>query len=250
MGKTIKTFSEDSESYNLSRPVYPEALYEFLTELCKTRNRAWDSACGNGQVSQHLINYFNEIQATDISENQIKHAFKHEKINYTIQKSESTNFPDSYFDLICVAEAIHWFDIPAYYSEVRRTLNNDGIFACWGYNNLRTESSINAIVKDTIMKEIIPYASSKTKMLREKYETINFPFEKIETPQLEMDIYWDMKQFIDYIRTWSAFKLYAAENSDEIIYSLEEKLSLIWKSNEKKKVKMDFFIQVGRNDKN
>ena len=85
---------------------------------------AWDCACGNGQVARHLVKFFQSVEASDMSENQIEHAYRHERINYSVQKSESTVFPDSCFDLICVAEAIHWFDIPKFYDEVRRTRNN------------------------------------------------------------------------------------------------------------------------------
>ena len=42
---------------------------------------------------------------------------------------------DSCVDLISVAEAVHWFDLPAFYGVARRVLRRPGgVIAVWGYN--------------------------------------------------------------------------------------------------------------------
>ncbi|GIM30554.1 hypothetical protein CPJCM30710_32200 [Clostridium polyendosporum] len=56
-----------------------------------------------------MIRYFNKVYATDISENQILNAMEHEGVEYSIHSSESTEFKNNSFDLICVAQALHWF---------------------------------------------------------------------------------------------------------------------------------------------
>lgn len=249
MNNAEHTFDKDSRSYNLHRPTYPEEVYSFLSGLCIDKELTWDCACGNGQVARGLIKHFKKIEATDMSENQIEHAYKDKKITYSLQKSESTNFPDSCFDLICVAEAIHWFDIPAFFKEVTRTLKKGGIFAMWGYCNLKVGPDVNRILADTMIKPLVPYFSPKTKLLREKYETIEFPYGKIETPEFKMLVNWNLDQYIDYIRTWSAFKLYSENNPGEILLDqLAEKLSGIWKPEKTRAIDMDFFLHVGRNN--
>jgi SAM-dependent methyltransferase len=40
---------------------------------------------------------------------------------------------DSSLTLIISAQAAHWFDLPHFYSEVKRTLKTDGVFALIGY---------------------------------------------------------------------------------------------------------------------
>jgi len=246
---TVTTFSEESDNYHLHRPTYPDEVYRYLSSICSRKEKAWDCACGNGQVARHLVEFFREVEASDMSENQIEHAFRHERIRYTVQKSESTDFPDSCFDLICVAEAIHWFSIPEFYEEVKRTLKPGGVLACWGYNSIRSEKDINEIVKEVLLRAIKPYSSSRNKMIRDRYENIGFPFEKIKVPEFRMIMNWTMDQFLNYIRTWSNYKLYSQENSHDLTGELEKRLSKIWKPGEEKKFDMGFFLVAGKRDR-
>lgn len=65
-----------------------------------------------------MVNLFDAVDATDLSENQLKNAVSHPKIHYSHQIAEQTNFPDQYFDCITVGQAIHWFDFEKFYLEV------------------------------------------------------------------------------------------------------------------------------------
>lgn len=161
MDQNVAAFNKRSLEYEFARPVYPKEVFDFLSNRCPNKKRAWDCACGTGQVSKSLINYFSKISATDINENQIKSTTKHKTIEFSVQKSESTNFPSEYFDLICVAQALHWFDINDYFQEVNRLLKQDGIFACLGYGFFKIEDEIDIIIKKTILKPLNSYWSKK-----------------------------------------------------------------------------------------
>ena len=41
--------------------------------------------------------------------------------------------PDSSLALIISAQAVHWFDLSTFYSEVKRTLKLNGVLALFGY---------------------------------------------------------------------------------------------------------------------
>jgi len=99
-------FSDKSEIYLNARPRYPSVLYDFLAELCANRERAWDTACGNGQAAIDLTEYFVEVKATDISEQQISNALIHPKVEYSVQPSESTTFEDSRITLPFLAAEV------------------------------------------------------------------------------------------------------------------------------------------------
>src|SRR5437879_2833438 len=103
-------FSKRSHLYARFRPTYPRQLFEFLISLVPERQAAWDCGTGNGQVAAVLAGYFDKVYATDISENQIKHAVEKPNVVYKIEAAEQTSFPDELFDLITVAQAVHWFD--------------------------------------------------------------------------------------------------------------------------------------------
>src|SRR4030095_11116914 len=129
-------FATQSDQYVKFRPTYPDELYQFLLPLVKTKDAAWDCGTGNGQVAQELSKHFKKVYATDISEKQIKNAIQRENIFYKVESAERTSFPDKSFDLITVAQAIHWFDFGAFYKEVERTIKPNGVLAVIGYGLL------------------------------------------------------------------------------------------------------------------
>ncbi|MCP4458768.1 MAG: class I SAM-dependent methyltransferase [Cytophagales bacterium] len=64
-------FSTSSDKYLKYRPQYPHRLIELIVSNCENQDRAWDVGTGNGQMASLITNYFREVHATDISENQL-----------------------------------------------------------------------------------------------------------------------------------------------------------------------------------
>src|SRR5207247_362245 len=80
---------------------------------------AWDSGCGSGQLSVLLAGSFARVVATDASPEQIARAAVHPKVEYRCTRAEASGLPERVADLATAAQAVHWFDLPAYYAEVR-----------------------------------------------------------------------------------------------------------------------------------
>ena len=85
-------FNEKSEYYARARPHYPKELFQYLNSVCDGHKAAWDAACGNGQAAVSLACFFEQVQATDISEQQIAHAIQNPEVTYSVQPVETTNF--------------------------------------------------------------------------------------------------------------------------------------------------------------
>jgi ubiquinone/menaquinone biosynthesis C-methylase UbiE len=49
--------------------------------------------------------------------------------------AEKIPLPDCSVDLIITAQAAHWFDLDAFFSESDRILKPEGCLAIWGYGN-------------------------------------------------------------------------------------------------------------------
>jgi ubiquinone/menaquinone biosynthesis C-methylase UbiE len=124
-------FSGHSKLYATFRPTYPDALYEFIFNHVKQFDTALDCATGNGQVAHVLAKHFNHVCASDISSEQIKHAHQANNIAYKIESAEHTSYADNQFDLITVAQAIHWFNTETFFQEVTRIAKPQAVLAVW-----------------------------------------------------------------------------------------------------------------------
>ena len=217
-------FSTQSSSYARYRPSYPQELYKFLKEKLTITETAWDCGTGNGQVAGELANFFQKVEATDISKQQLENAVRKPNIQYFVQRAEETNFQDKTFDLVTVGQAVHWFNFKTFYSEVERVLKPNGIIAIIGYSlfksNLETDKLIHKFYKDIIG----PFWDEERRYLDEKYQTIPFPFQEIETPAFQQEYQWSFDHLIGYLETWSAVKHYEKEKGENPVNLIKNEL--------------------------
>lgn len=207
-------FSTKSADYAKFRPTYPPDLFEYLKTLLAGTQNAWDCGTGNGQVAVELAKFFGSVYASDISEQQLKNAVQKENIVYSKQSAEETDFDDNFFDLVCVSQAIHWFDFERFYSEVKRTLKPGGIIAVMGYGLFETDEETEKGILKLYHDLTGPYWDPERKYLDENYTTIPFPFNEILVPTFEQRLMWKFDQLIGYLKTWSAVKHYEEKNGE------------------------------------
>ena len=210
----IDKFSRQSEIYKKFRPTYPIELIEYINTLCRSKEASWDCGTGNGQVAQILAKSFKKVYATDISENQLKHAPLKENIIYKVERAEKTSFPDHSFDLITIAQAIHWFDLDAFNKEVKRVLKPDGIIAVWGYGLLKINPEIDKIIADFYKNIIGGYWNKERRHIDSHYKSINFDFEEIDVQQkFHIQTQWTLFQLEGYFNSWSSIQNYMEQNN-------------------------------------
>ena len=129
-------FSSQADTYRRFRPSYPERLFDFLSNELHNDSLIWDCATGNGQAATCLRQYFKKVIATDISSTQISEARKDKKIDYRVASVVHSGLKAQSIDLIVVAQALHWFDIAAFYCEAERVLKKRG--ACRSFLSATT----------------------------------------------------------------------------------------------------------------
>lgn len=238
-------FSTASDKYAQFRPTYPPELFSFLRKLSPTRHRAWDCGTGNGQVAGELADFFEEVRATDISVNQLSQAIQKPNISYTKQAAEKTNFPDEHFDLITVAQAVHWFDFDMFYAEAKRLLKKKALIAVFGYGLFRSNAETDEVIQHFYENVIGPYWDSERRYLDEKYETIPFPFDELEPPKFEINSRWTLERLIGYLKTWSAVKHYEKQEGKNPVVLIEEDLKRTF--GEVGEIRFPVLMRVGRN---
>ncbi|WP_028296631.1 class I SAM-dependent methyltransferase [Olivibacter sitiensis] len=238
-------FSAQSDKYAKYRPTYPSEFFDYLNSLVPTKQNAWDCGTGNGQVAIRLAETFDKVFATDISQPQINNALRADNITYTVQPAEKTDFENQFFDLIVIAQAIHWFDFEQFYSEVRRTAREHALICVVGYGRIEISDLIDQIIADFYENVIGMYWDKERKYIDENYATIPFPFEEIQTPNFANKLPWTLDHLIGYLNTWSAVKHFIKQNGYNPIDELQDEIGKYWNKEEIKEVTFPLLLRVG-----
>jgi SAM-dependent methyltransferase len=207
-------FGEGSGAYALARPLYPEALFEWIEAQSPAREAVWDCATGNGQAAVGLAAHFGRVEATDISGSQIEHGLAPARVRYSAQPAEATQFAPASFDAVTVAQALHWFDLPRFWAEVRRVARRDAFFCAWGYAWFRYGEEVEDTLVEPVKALVEPYWAANNRILWDGYRDsdIAFPFDRVAPPRFTLKLDTSAAGIAAYVRTWSAFKRAAASD--------------------------------------
>jgi SAM-dependent methyltransferase len=221
-------FSSQSKAYAAFRPTYPEELYDFVFQHVRNKADAWDCATGNGQVAHYLARHFDKVHATDISQQQLDHAFRKGNIFYSVSPAEETSFQNNQFDLITVAQALHWFDRELFYTEVRRVCKPGGILAAWGYGFLYVSPNIDKLMMRFYKETVGPYWDQARRLVEDEYRSISFPFEQIKPPVFSIKVPWTLNQLSGYLSSWSATQKFINEKGYDPVQPFTKSLVKHW----------------------
>jgi SAM-dependent methyltransferase len=240
-------FSKQASTYAQFRPRYPDSVYDFVLQNVEGRNLAWDCATGNGQAAQVLCQHFERVMATDISQNQLDNAFQADNILYSKQAAEKTDFPDQAFDLVTVAQALHWFDFVPFFEEVRRVTKPGGLFVTWGYElcQFDTDALDNAF-QNFYYHETKDFWSPERRHIENQYAEVPFPFEMIHAPDQHMVFKWHLHEFEGYLNSWSAVQKCIKTRGYNPVDQFIMEITPYWGEFSRQDVHFPIFIRAGR----
>ena len=236
-------FSHQADGYAKFRPGYPATLFDFIFSKFQNFELAWDCGTGNGQAATALAKKFRRVYATDISERQILHAYPSANIAYAVEAAEKSALADNSIDLVTVSQALHWFDVKAFYAEVKRVCKPGGVLAVWTYQLLQIEPGIDKQLEIFYSGTLGTYWDHERKHVDDGYRNITFPFPEIPSPPIDIIVEWSLEDAAGFLRTWSAVQKFIRQNNydpvDEFIGSIKK----IWKG-ERKKVRFPVSLKV------
>lgn len=229
---THPTYSESAQLYALHRPTYSKNLYSYIRESLTNKSKAWDVACGTGQVSIELSKFMKETIATDPSQEQINNAPSAKNLKYSIG-SEKINAANNSFDLITCGTAIHWMNRDIFFKEVDRVLKPDGLLAIWGYTGIDLNNEIDNGLREVIFEHFLPYYPKNILIAFNKYEEISTPYKKIYTPDFFTSKQWTFTDFINYFYTFSAIQNLLKQKKHDELFIIYRKLHDVWDGEDK-----------------
>jgi hypothetical protein len=179
------------------------------------------------------------VIATDVSTAQLEHAAPHPKVRYLhtpISTSEDELVAmlggDNSIDLIISATAVHWFDLPFFYSVANRVLKKPhGIIAVWSYGY---EIPLLKNSLQMVFDAVLPYRDPRTAITMENYKNLPFPFENFgygsegSPMELEMEFEKTFDEFIELLRTGSPIVKAKEQGVDLISDEILEEMKREW----------------------
>lgn len=240
-------FSPLAAAYAAFRPDYPAALFDWLAGLCQHRDLAWDCGTGNGQAVPGLAAHFHRVIATDASATQIAEARGPANASFRVAPAERSGLEDNSVDLLLVAQAVHWFDLDAFYAEARRVLRPGGVIALLTYSSHRISPEVDQPALHFYQQVVGPYWPPERKWVEQGYRDLPFPFAEIGTPAFTLEADWDLPRFLGYQATWSATRRYTEATGDSPMPALEAALAPVWGPPERvRRVRWPLALRVGR----
>jgi len=241
-------FSGVAGAYAEFRPRYPEALFQWLAGLAPGRELGWDCATGSGQAAVALAPLFDRVVATDASAEQIAAAPPHPRVEYRVAPAESSGLAAGSVDLVTVAQALHWFDRPAFYAEAARVLDPDGVLAVWTYGHPHVDPpEADAVFQEFYSETVGPYWPPERALVDAGYRTIEFPFPEVDPPPFEMETHWTLAALLGYVATWSATTRFRRARGFDPVPALEEALAPQWGDPEEaRRIRWPLAMRVGR----
>jgi SAM-dependent methyltransferase len=240
-------FSRIADRYAAHRPGYPPALVDHLADIVPGTALVWEAGCGSGQLSVLLAERFERVIATDASAEQLAKARAHARVEYRREPAEACSLVDGVADLAVAAQAAHWFEIEAYYEEVRRVVRRTGIVALAVYGNVRVSAEIDAIIGRFYATALREHWPAERRYVEDGYASLPFPFEPIESPPFEMRAEWALAELLGYIDTWSAVRRLEAAGGGAALGALGAEIAEVWRDAEwRRTVRWPLTVRAGR----
>jgi SAM-dependent methyltransferase len=238
-------FATVAREYANFRPGYPPELFAWLARVAPARDAVWDCGCGSGQASLALAEHFAVIHATDVAPEQIAAARPHARVRYSVAPAEHSGLGPNSVDLVTVAQALHWFDVGAFYAEARRVARPDALLAVWNYPRPQLADAQLEQRFLTFYDDVVgPYWPPERRHIEANYTTLPFPFEELPHPPFALTLNWNQEQLLGYVSSWSATARYRKANGTDPL--LRESLRNVWPAGGITEVRMPIGLRAGR----
>ncbi|KAL0316769.1 UNVERIFIED_CONTAM: putative methyltransferase DDB [Sesamum radiatum] len=240
-------FVKQAKQYSVGRPSYPQELFHFIASKTLSHDLAWDvrkrPSCQifltqKLHLPDQLANIYKNVVATDTSPKQLEFAAKLPNIRYqctppsmSIAELQDNIGSESSFDLITIAQAMHWFDLPTFYQQVKWVLKKpNGVIVAWCYT--------------------VPEVNPTVDSLFNRFHTIdavdglehNGPF------QFSSEKVMDLESYFTYLRSWSTYQTAKEKGVELLTENVLEDFKRAWNEDGKfeKTVSFPIYLRIGK----
>ncbi|KAK9111501.1 hypothetical protein Scep_019020 [Stephania cephalantha] len=240
----VGLYDKQAEVYLSVRPKYPREWFSMLSALTPHHSLAWDAGTGNGQAAIDVAEFYDEVVATDVSEPQISLSMPHPKVKYIHTPPSMSDDEliamfggEGLVDLVTVASAVHWFDLPRFYSVVKRLLRKPGgIIAVWSYRHFTIDGAPPSLelTMRRFIESALPFWNQGVSYVINEYKTLPFPFESVGLGSKGEPLMLEMKQEASFevclgvIKSWSVISTAKEQGMDLLNEGVVKELETAW----------------------
>eukprot|EP00258_Populus_trichocarpa_P020180 XP_006387172.2 putative methyltransferase DDB_G0268948 [Populus trichocarpa] len=255
-------FVNQAKQYAETRPSYPQELFQFIASKTPAHDLVWDVGTGSGQAARSLAGIYKHVTGTDTSLKQLEFAPKLPNVSYhhtpsvmSMSGLEQTVSTQSSVDLVTIAQAMHWFDLHAFYQQVKWILKKpDGAIAAWCYTVPEVNDSVDSVLNPFYSIDSDPYLEPQLKLIDDKYMSIDFPFEPVEGAdhtgpfKFVAEKLMDLDEYFTYLRSWSAYQTAKTKGVELLRDDMIESFKRAWNEDghDEKVVKFPVYLRIGK----
>ncbi|KAG6744718.1 hypothetical protein NC652_036134 [Populus alba x Populus x berolinensis] len=255
-------FVNQAKQYAETRPSYPQELFQFIASKTPAHDLVWDVGTGSGQAARSLAGIYKHVTGTDTSLKQLEFAPKLPNVSYhhtpsvmSMSGLEQTVSTQSSVDLVTIAQAMHWFDLHAFYQQVKWILKKpDGVIAAWCYTVPEVSDSVDSVLNPFYSIDSDPYWEPQLKLIDDKYMSIDFPFEPVEGAdhkgpfKFVAEKLMDLDEYFTYLRSWSAYQTAKTKGVELLRDDMIESFERAWNEDgpDQKVVKFPVYLRIGK----
>ncbi len=221
-------FNAKAKIYDIARPRYAQEMLDFLKKNEKlTNKKIADVGAGTGIFSKQLYEIGNEIFAiepNDDMRNVMYEKMKNEDNFHIINgNAEATELKENSVDVVCAAQAFHWFDYKAFAKECLRIMKKGGkVYLTWNNSDADNESEVKKKCNDIMDKYCAKNIKQSTHNSNDKVlEAIDDFYEEYEVFKFDNPIARNKENFLQMVLSAS----YALRPDDEGYENLVAELS-------------------------
>ena len=221
-------FDAGGSAYAAHRPDYPPALADFLAQACSTHALAVDVGCGTGQLTRLLAPHFDAVVGLDSSADQLHNAAPAAGVSYQQASAEHLPVAPGSANLITVAQAAHWFDLSAFYAQVRQVAAPGAVVALISYATPQLEPDLQPRFARFYADDLGAYWPAERRQVDSGYAELEFPFAEFDYPPLAIERNWTLADTLGYFGTWSAVRRAREAGQQPMLQAYAEALAAQW----------------------